>query len=90
MEIWRQAFYVLEINVKYSEFLLQKAILMVAKWVMFYVKKNIDRIVTYCEKIRLLADFPSIKTKNCYEEEIIHKKLQWQYQIQGNTILKFY
>jgi hypothetical protein len=54
MEIWLQAFYVLEINVKYSEFLLQKAILMVASGSCVLCRKNIDRIVTYCEKIRLL------------------------------------
>jgi hypothetical protein len=41
MEIWLQAFYVLEINVKYSEFLLQKAILMVAMGHVFYVEKTL-------------------------------------------------
>jgi hypothetical protein len=56
MEIWRlQAFYVLKLMCKVLGIPSSKGDIDGSQvGHVFYVKKNIDRIVTYCEKIRLL------------------------------------
>jgi hypothetical protein len=73
MEVRLQAFYFFKVNVQW-EFLRQKDIDGSQVGHVFYVDKDIDRIVTYCEKDTIaVSNFLRLRREDLLiEDEITH------------------